>query len=90
LEWWEGVCSCGYKIRTYIEPSNEMTERCPLCAHPILMNYSSQPLKPTREQITVWSELGARAVPKIERIQHEFDDTSFVFTAKKGVQPDAI
>jgi hypothetical protein len=83
FEWWEGVCSsCSCKVKTYLEPMNESTMGCYLCSAPVLMTRHEIPIKPSREQITVWSELGARAVPKIERVQHEFTDADFIFTAR--------
>ena len=82
FEWWEGVCTCGCKVKTYLEPMNESTMPCYLCSSPVLMTHNEIAIKPTREQITVWQELGARAVPKIERIQHEFSDAEFIFSSR--------
>ena len=85
FEWWEGVCSsCGCKVKTYLEPLNERTTPCYLCQAAVLMTRQEIPIKPSREQIQVWSELGARAVPKIERIQHEFTDSEFLFVARNS------
>lgn len=85
FEWWEGVCStCSCKVKTYLEPMNERTMDCYLCTAPVLMTRQEIAIKPTREQITVWSELGARAVPKIERVQHEFTDSEFLFSARSS------
>lgn len=85
FEWWEGVCSsCGCKVKTYLEPMNERTMDCYLCTAPVLMTAKEIKIAPTREQITVWQELGARCVPKIERIQHEFTDADFIFTARNS------
>jgi hypothetical protein len=89
FEWWEGVCqTCGCKVKTYLEPLNELTMPCYLCNQAVLMTRQEIPIKPTREQVTVWQELGARAVPKIERIQHEFEDTNFLFMARKSDAPE--
>lgn len=82
FEWWEGQCSCGCKVKTYLEPLNETTMPCYLCNAPTLMTRNEIPIRPTREQITVWQELGDRAVPKIERVQHEFNSTEFLFAAR--------
>lgn len=80
MDWWDGVCAeCSCEVRTYLEPMNAKTMGCYLCNSPVLMTRHEQAVKPTREQIVVWSELGARAVPKIERVQHEFTDDTFVF-----------
>jgi hypothetical protein len=37
----------------------------------------------TREQMDAIKEIGARVAPKIERIQHEFDASEFVFEPKE-------
>lgn len=88
FEWWEGVCTCGCKVKTYLEPMNEKTMSCYLCNLAVLMTQKEIPIKPTREQITVWQELGARAVPKIERVQHEFNETNFLFEARNSKESD--
>lgn len=92
FEWWDGECaSCHCKVKTYLEPVNEKTTPCYLCSSPVLMTRQEIAIKPTREQITVWQELGARAVPKIERIQHEFENSDFIFMARNsGGSDDAV
>jgi hypothetical protein len=85
FEWWDGVCtSCGCKVKTYIEPMNERTLDCYLCTAPVLMTKQEILIKPTREQITVWQELGQRCSPKIERVSHEFVDSEFMFVARNS------
>lgn len=79
---------CGCKVKTYLEPMNEKTMSCYLCNLAVLMTQKEIPIKPTREQITVWQELGARAVPKIERVQHEFNETNFLFEARNSKESD--
>lgn len=86
FEYWEGACStCDIKLRTYMQPEEQAgvpAIPCDVCGAPVLMNKTEIPVKPTREQIVVWQELGARAVPKIERIQHEFTDETYSFKAQ--------
>lgn len=83
--WWEGECaSCHFQVKTYLEPVNEKTMGCYLCSSAVLMTRKETVIKPTREDIEIWKEFGGRAVPKIERIQHEFNDTTFQFTARNA------
>lgn len=78
-EFWEGECStCHLKQKSFLEP-DEAVAPCLACEAPVLMNLVEKPVKLTREQVVIWQEVGSRLVPKIERIQHEFESTSFVF-----------
>lgn len=38
----------------------------------------------TREQMDAIKEIGARVAPKIERVQHEFEDAAFVFETRES------
>jgi hypothetical protein len=42
----------------------------------------------SKNRMEAGKELGARLAPKIERVQHEFDDTDFMFVAKKAIADD--
>ena len=39
--------------------------------------------KPTREQMDAIKEIGSRVSPKIEKVQHEFEDAEFTFVQMK-------
>lgn len=45
-------------------------------------------MKMGKVQADVLKEVGARVAPKVERVQHEFEDTEFVFMAKKRDKDD--
>lgn len=52
---------------------------CKVCLQPLAITYQREEFKPSREQVQFWSELGARWVPKIERVSHEFSTETFQF-----------
>lgn len=87
MEWWDSKCAeDGWRVRLYAKPEEDRmgvpSIDCAICGKALIANYFSAQMKPSREQIEVWKELGARVAPKIERIQHEFEDADFVFMAK--------
>lgn len=53
--------------------------QCPDCEAPIALQKRHESFRPTREQVEGWKELGSRLIPKIERVQHEYDKTNIEF-----------
>jgi len=52
---------------------------CPVCYAPANWVFHEVDFKPSREQVQGWVELGARLIPKIERVHHQFEKTEIVF-----------
>lgn len=52
---------------------------CEICLQPITLTRETEPYKPTREMVQHWDGIGARVVPKVERVQHEFSDEKYSF-----------
>lgn len=86
--WWEGECgTCKVKLKTFLEPDDAKgvpSMSCLTCGSTVLMNTIEKPLRLDRQQMTALQELGARIVPKIERISHEFSDDTFVFKSQES------
>lgn len=59
---------------------------CADCQTPVALERRSEIFKPTREQVEGWKELGSRLIPKIERVQHEYDKTQIEFQTTEASQ----
>lgn len=86
-EWWVAECEeHNWKVQQYTQPeefhNGKPSLNCGICGNPIEAKHFERPIKPSREQMEALKEAGARVAPKIERIQHEFEDADFVFMAK--------
>lgn len=88
-ECYEAHCSLCKGKSLYRVTEAEMTRddemglhfKCKTCLQDVDAEYKREDVKPTREQVQFWSELGNRLAPKIERVQHSFTDENFVFTS---------
>jgi hypothetical protein len=69
----------GYEAETHRDDTGTLEIPCPACFKKADFDYKREPFKPTREQIGAWQELGARLIPKVERIHHAFENTEIVF-----------
>ncbi|MCI0563172.1 MAG: hypothetical protein MN733_32235 [Nitrososphaera sp.] len=59
--------------------------KCEVCLQPMKLSREMEPYKPTREMVQHWDGIGARVVPKVERVQHEFTDEKFRFETDDSV-----
>lgn len=86
-EWYEATCKTCTKTSKFTLYEAEQCRQddmtfkgqCPLCYEPVTLESKSAPFTPTREAVVAWQEIGARLIPKIERVHHEFEKAEFVF-----------
>lgn len=68
-----------YEAETYRSDEMDLAISCPACFEKVEQEYVKEPFKPTREQVGAWVELGARLIPKIERVSHAFENVEIKF-----------
>ena len=86
-EYWRVACRpCdydgtmnSYEVESYRADDMTLAVPCPVCYKPMDTEKVTEDFKPTREQIGAWQELGARLIPKVERVQHQFEKSEIVF-----------
>ena len=71
----------AYEAETYRTDDMGLEIPCPACFKPAGYIYEQVKFVPTREQTVAWQELGARLIPKVERIHHAFSREEIVFEA---------
>lgn len=84
---WSGFCpACkeNYEFNVYeIEEARKddlcLDLKCPVCFTPIHADREVVKIKPSREQIEAWKEIGSRILAKIERVHHTYSDEQIVF-----------
>lgn len=92
--WWEGRCvTCQemntytlQEIETYRNDEMALEVKCKLCLQPVEASLREEPYEPTREMVQYWDSLGARLVPKVERVHHEFSNETFEFVPQEEIQ----
>lgn len=92
VECYSGECSmCHekpiftvYEAESFRQDDMSIKAQCPVCFIAIAIELKHEDFTPTREQVVAWQELGARLVPKIERVQHEFAKENFVFESSES------
>jgi hypothetical protein len=88
-EWYEGACefclgTCkmsDYQAESFRQDDMTLKAECPVCFKQIHLIKKEEAFNPSREQMEAWKEFGARLIPKIERVHHQFSDEEMVFTA---------
>jgi hypothetical protein len=74
-----------YEVETYRSDDMSLEMPCPACFFkPISLLKKSEEFKPTREQIGAWQELGARLIPKVERVHHQFENVEIKFESEEA------
>jgi hypothetical protein len=74
-----------YEAETSRNDDMEMQASCPACFFkPLRLLKRREEFKPTREQIGAWQELGARLIPKIERVSHAFENVEIKFESEEA------
>lgn len=68
-----------YEIESFRADDMALEVPCPACFKALETKLVREEFKPSREQIEAWKDLGARLIPKIERIHHAFENTEIVF-----------
>ena len=74
----------SYEAETYRSDEMALTIPCPACFQETKHEYEREPFKPTREQVGAWVELGARLIPKIERVSHAFENVEIKFESEEA------
>lgn len=91
-EWYQGSCSICMSANIFETSEIEMFRQddmtlkptCKVCLQDITVDYMQEKFAPSREQVQMWSELGNRVAPKIERVQHEFTAENFSFVSEES------
>jgi hypothetical protein len=68
-----------YEVESYRADDMSLEVPCPSCCKPVTLMYRAESFKPTREQVVAWQDLGARLIPKIERVHHQFENAEIIF-----------
>lgn len=69
-----------YEVESFRQDDMTLEVPCPACYKPTTTTHEVEPFKPSREQVVAWQDLGARLIPKIERVHHEFTGETFSFS----------
>jgi len=92
-EYYRVVCSgCGYQgtMNVYeVEAArfDDMTIKdvtCPACYKPMVVELVKEKFEPSREQVEGWKELGARLIPKVDRVHHQFENVDIRFESEEA------
>jgi hypothetical protein len=75
-----------YEVETYRADDMKIEMSCPACFKAIEPKEKREEFKPTREQIGAWQELGARLIPKIERVHHQFENVDITFESEEAAK----
>jgi len=68
-----------WEVETARQDDMLLSLPCPDCGKPLELEKKSIKFAPTRQQIGAWAELGARLIPKVERVQHQFERSEIIF-----------
>ncbi len=63
---------------------NQIEMICQACFKPVTLKRVEVPFKPTREQIESWKEVGSRILPKVERVHHQFEESTIIFESEEA------
>lgn len=89
--YWRATCgSCaatrellGYEIEALRNDDMDLVVECS-CGASMLVKECVEEMKPTREQVEGWKELGSRLIPKIERVHHQFENVEISFESEEA------
>jgi hypothetical protein len=68
-----------YEAEAFRSDDMVIEAKCTNCETPLTIQKKTEAFKPTREQVEGWKELGSRIIPKVERVNHEFERTEIAF-----------
>jgi hypothetical protein len=72
----------AWEVENYRRDDMTLEVPCPVCYKLVTTELVKEDFQPTREQVVAWQELGARLIPKIERIHHQFDKSEIIFESE--------
>lgn len=73
----------AYEAESARTDDMELKAECPACMHsPVSLLKVSKTFSPTREQVEGWKELGSRLIPKVERVNHSFEKSEYIFESE--------
>lgn len=73
-----------YEVESYRGDDMALLVPCPACFQTAEVVLVKEPFRPSREQVEAWKDLGARLIPKIERVHHQFENSEIVFESSEG------
>lgn len=76
--------STQYEIETCRDDDGAVVMSCPVCFGAVKANAVTEAFRPTREMVEGWKELGARLIPKIERVHNTFENVEISFESTEG------
>lgn len=87
--WYDAKCEVCKLTEEWSVTQAEMTRndemafeaKCDGCFGPMTLTQREEKFEPTREQVVVWQEDLARIWPKVERIAHQFEKSTFEFVS---------
>ena len=91
-EFYQAHCpGCGwdaemnvYEVESQRQDDMNVAVECPACCFkPVSASKKTEEFKPSREQIGAWQELGARLIPKVERVHHQFENVDIKFESEE-------
>jgi hypothetical protein len=68
----------SYEVESKRNDEMEFEVLCS-CGNPMTIKEMVTEMKPTREQVEGWKELGSRLIPKVERVHHQFENVEISF-----------
>ena len=72
-----------YEVETFRQDDLSLDVPCPVCYKAAVTELKHEVFTPTREQVEGWKELGNRLIPKIERVHHQFENTTIEFQSEE-------
>jgi hypothetical protein len=73
-----------YEVESYRHDDMTLEVPCPVCYKPMLAQEMKEDFRPSREQVVAWQDLGARLIPKVERIHHAFENVDIKFESEEA------
>jgi len=90
--WWEVACKgCGvgmkvpeYRVEMERGDDGVLGMTCMACGNGVEAVECREVVKPSREQVEAWKEIGSRLLPKVERVHHQFEKSEIIFSSSDG------
>jgi hypothetical protein len=68
-----------YEVETFRGDDMKLDVSCPVCFKPAEAVLVKEEFRPSREQVVAWQDLGARLIPKVDRVHHSYENTEIIF-----------
>lgn len=78
-----GEMTC-YEAETHRGDDMGLEIPCPACWKPAAHEVWREAFTPSREQVVAWQDLGARLIPKVERVHHMYTNEEIIFQSADG------